>query len=156
MPRESVPTTPKPAQSPSCAAVISFLVLVSFFFSKKKSNFFLVGVQWALDHISHSKTLGINLDSPLVLSNRVFRLDHSPQLQCRAYLLLVLPRLAQGLLHELFHVWFALRVAIAQGPIWIPSSSGSLDREGLQSGCNSKYASSKNPQYLRKLVFSFC
>jgi len=104
-----------------------------------------------------SKIQGVDLECPLVLSARDPRQGHSPQLQCKAcFCHLVLNGLDQGLKHELFLVSFVQIIFIPQGPIQNHSSSGSLDREGLQSDCNLGYASSKNAQHLLRLLLPFC
>ena len=55
--------------------------------------------------IPGSRTPGVNLESPLVLSDRDSRLGRSPRLWCRARSEhLVLSGLVQGLWHELFLV----------------------------------------------------
>ena len=52
--------------------------------------------------IPGSKTPGVDLESPLVLSARDSRLGHSPRLRCRArFKHLALTGLDQGLWHEL-------------------------------------------------------
>lgn len=67
--------------------------------------------------IPDSKTLRVNLESPLRLSARGSRWGHSPQLWCRVcYFHIILPRLDQGLLHELSPAEFIQRL-VAEGPM---------------------------------------
>lgn len=66
--------------------------------------------------ILESKTLGIKLKSPLRLSARGSKWDHSPQLQRRAcFLHLALSRLAQRLLHEISSFLFVQKLVVAEG-----------------------------------------
>jgi len=107
--------------------------------------------------IPGSRTPGVDLRSPLVLSATDSRLGHSPRLRGRElFQLLALTGLDQGLRHELSPVEFVQMPVVAQGPIQNHSSSGSHVTEGLQSGCNLGCAFSKTPQHLRRPAFPFC
>ena len=51
---------------------------------------------------------------------------------------------------------FVQRFVIAEASIWSRSSSGSVDREDLQSDCNAEYALLRKFKFFRKPVFYFC
>ena len=51
---------------------------------------------------------------------------------------------------------FVQRFVIAEASIWSHSSSGSVDREDLQSDCNAEYALLRKFKLFRKPVFYFC
>ena len=112
--------------------------------------FFRHSVAGLWSSVSQSLRVYKSKEPPIELSARCFRLGFFLFLQCSVDFCVF----SRPMNYVPFS--FLQRFVIAEASIWSRSSSGSVDREDLQSDCNAEYALLRKFKFFRKPVFYFC